>query len=69
MSAYIHSRFKMNEPWGKVEQSTNKEVRHLGNDFTKAECPPRIKLGLLLSSLKDISVGDELGLSLGNNTG
>jgi hypothetical protein len=56
-------------PWGKVEQSADEEIRYLGDDLTKAECPPRVELGLLFSSLKDISVGNEFRLSLSNDTG
>lgn len=56
-------------PRGKVQQSTDQEVWDLGDDLTEAECPPGVDLGFFLSGLEDVSVGDELGLRLGNHTG
>jgi hypothetical protein len=56
-------------PRRKVEQSAYEQVRHLGDDFSKAERLPRVQLCLFLPCLEDVSVGDKLGLRLGNDTG
>lgn len=33
------------------------------------KCLPAIKFGFLLSSLEDVTIGNELGLRLGDDTG
>lgn len=47
-------------PTSPEEHGTDEEVWHLCNDFAKAENLPRVKLCLLFTGLKNVSVGDKL---------
>lgn len=56
-------------PTDEVEESADEQVGYFRHDLCETERLPRVELCFFLTSLKDVSVGNELGLGLGNDSG